>query len=348
MIIDKYTEIGIGKSAYEIARDQGFEGDVNVWLESIKGPKGDQGEQGPQGEQGIKGEKGDQGVQGIQGPAGPRGEQGLQGIQGPIGPQGEVGPQGEMGPQGPQGEKGADGYTPEKGVDYFTEEEINEIKYDDTEIRNSVENKVDKVEGKSLVDNSEITKLAGLFNANYKFEVNMIPYNEEPFVTMSGEYPNIIVTFNIPGCIKGAGEPETPPVVAKMWYGTIPYDETGVAGFNNPNHINENMTKDIMQFGLNRKTLIEAEPEAKGLIELNVQENDFICAIVPADSNLVAYIDDGIGNKCTFVDFDTTGGAAFAIDDAVLVNNIDGGQYKVSGIYDTVGGGLYTIYIDEK
>ena len=73
MIIDKYTEIGIGKSAYEIARDQGFEGDVEAWLKSITGPKGDQGEQGPQGVQGIKGEKGDQGVQGIQGPAGPRG-----------------------------------------------------------------------------------------------------------------------------------------------------------------------------------------------------------------------------------------------------------------------------------
>ena len=300
LIRDIELSAGLGKSAYEVAVDNGFKGTEKEWLDSL------------------------------------------------VGPQGEKGEQGEVGPQGPQGEKGADGYTPEKGVDYFTEEEINEIKYDDTEIRNSVENKVDKVEGKSLVDNSEITKLAGLFNANYKFEVNMIPYNEEPFVTMSGEYPNIIVTFNIPGCIKGAGEPETPPVVAKMWYGTIPYDETGVAGFNDPNHINENMTKDIMQFGLNRKTLIEAEPEAKGLIELNVQENDFICAIVPADSNLVAYIDDGIGNKCTFVDFDTTGGAAFAIDDAVLVNNIDGGQYKVSGIYDTVGGGLYTIYIDEK
>ena len=312
LIRDIELSAGLGKSAYEVAVDNGFKGTEKEWLDSLVGPQGPQGEKGEQGE---------------------------------VGPQG---PQGEKGEQGPQGEKGADGYTPVKGVDYFTEEEVNEIKYDDTELRNSVDNKVDKVEGKSLVDNNEITKLAGLFNANYKFEVNMIPYNEEAFVTMSGEYPNITVIFNIPGCIKGTGEPETPPVVKKMWYGTIPYDESGVAGFNDPNHINENMTKDIMQFGINRKTLIEADPEAKGLIELNVQENDFICAILPTDSNLVAYIDDGIGNKCTFVDFDTTGGAAFAIDDAVLVNNIDGGQYKVSGIYDTVGGGLYTIYIDEK
>ena len=313
---------GDGKSAYEIAKEQGFEGSEEEWLESLKGEMGPQGPQGPQGEMG---------------PQGPQGEKGE------MGPMGEQGPQGEMGPQGPQGEKGEDGYTPIKGVDYFTEEEVNEIKYDDTEIKESMNTKVDKVEGKSLVADNEIIKLAGLFNANYKFEINMIPYDEEAFVTMNGEYPNITVIFNIPGCIKGAGEA---PVTAKMWYGTIPYDETGVLGFNDPDHINENMTKNIMQFGFNRGTLIEAEPEAKGVIELNVQNNDFICAILPAESNLVAYIDDGVGNKCTFTEFDTVSG--FALDDRLLVNTIDGGQYRLSGMYDTVGGGLYTIYIDEK
>ncbi|HIY16029.1 MAG TPA: collagen-like protein [Candidatus Intestinimonas stercorigallinarum] len=34
---------------------------------------------------------------------------------------GPPGPQGETGPQGPQGPAGADGYTPERGVDYWTE-----------------------------------------------------------------------------------------------------------------------------------------------------------------------------------------------------------------------------------
>lgn len=43
---------------------------------------------------------------------GPQGEQGVQGIQG------------EQGPQGPQGEPGI---TPQKGTDYFTEAEIQEI-----------------------------------------------------------------------------------------------------------------------------------------------------------------------------------------------------------------------------
>lgn len=38
-----------------------------------------------------------------------------------MGPKGETGP---AGPAGPVGEAGADGKTPEKGVDYFTEEDI--------------------------------------------------------------------------------------------------------------------------------------------------------------------------------------------------------------------------------
>ena len=58
---------------------------------------------------------------------------GLQGPQGEPGPQGETGPQGpqgETGPQGPQGEKGETGeagYTPVKGVDYFTDTEKGEM-----------------------------------------------------------------------------------------------------------------------------------------------------------------------------------------------------------------------------
>lgn len=41
-----------GKSAYEVAVDEGFEGSERRWLESLKGeqgPVGPQGEQGPQG-----------------------------------------------------------------------------------------------------------------------------------------------------------------------------------------------------------------------------------------------------------------------------------------------------------
>src|SRR5690625_2440394 len=47
-----------GKSAYEIAVDNGFEGDEQAWLESLKGDKGDTGPQGPPGENGTDGQDG--------------------------------------------------------------------------------------------------------------------------------------------------------------------------------------------------------------------------------------------------------------------------------------------------
>lgn len=45
---------------------------------------------------------------------------------------------GNQGIPGEKGDKGEPGYTPVKGVDYFTDEEIAEIKYDDTELKNRV------------------------------------------------------------------------------------------------------------------------------------------------------------------------------------------------------------------
>lgn len=74
-----------GKSAYETALENGFEGTEMEWLESLIGEKG---ETGPQGE------KGDRGETGPQGEKGDRGETGLQG---------EKGDKGEIGPQGPIG-----------------------------------------------------------------------------------------------------------------------------------------------------------------------------------------------------------------------------------------------------
>ena len=72
----------------------------------------------------LKGEKGDKGDVGPMGPAGPQGPQGVQGIQGETGP---VGPKGEKGETGPQGDPG---YTPQKGVDYWTTEEVDAVTAD--------------------------------------------------------------------------------------------------------------------------------------------------------------------------------------------------------------------------
>lgn len=56
-----------GLSAYEIAKNGGFIGTKEDWLESLKGEKGEQGEQGIQGIQGIQGEQGEKGQNGADG-----------------------------------------------------------------------------------------------------------------------------------------------------------------------------------------------------------------------------------------------------------------------------------------
>lgn len=53
------TDGANGKSAYEIARESGFTGTKEEWLESLKGQKGDKGENGQNGQNGL------QGIQGV-------------------------------------------------------------------------------------------------------------------------------------------------------------------------------------------------------------------------------------------------------------------------------------------
>ena len=62
-----------GKSAYEIAKANGFAGTETEWLASLKGEKGDTGAAGADGKDGA------QGPQGAQGPAGENGKDGANG-----------------------------------------------------------------------------------------------------------------------------------------------------------------------------------------------------------------------------------------------------------------------------
>lgn len=165
-----------GKSAYEIAVDNGFRGTEEEWLESLKGEPGATGEKGADGIsvthswdsttlivtsasgtssanlKGEKGEKGDAGPQGLKGDKGETGEKGVDGESGVyvgsepdedaliwIDPEGvnEITP--NIGENGnwfvgttdtgvpAEGKAGADGYTPQKGTDYFTDEDVEAI-----------------------------------------------------------------------------------------------------------------------------------------------------------------------------------------------------------------------------
>ena len=125
-----------GKSAYEVAVENGFNGTEAEWLASLKGATGAPGADGKDGtdgktpyvgdngnwyigaddtgkpSRGAKGEKGEKGDTGAQGIQGEQGIQGVQGEKGDKGDKGDTGAQGPQGLQGPTGAAGADGKTP--------------------------------------------------------------------------------------------------------------------------------------------------------------------------------------------------------------------------------------------
>ncbi|MBT48962.1 MAG: hypothetical protein CL491_02520, partial [Acinetobacter sp.] len=104
-----------GKSAYEIAQDNGFSGDETQWLASLKGDKGDKGDTGATGAQGDKGDKGDTGATGATGAQGDKGDTGATGAQGAQGDKGDKGDTGATGAQGDKGDKGDTGATGAQG-----------------------------------------------------------------------------------------------------------------------------------------------------------------------------------------------------------------------------------------
>ncbi len=60
-----------GKSAYEIALDNGFSGTEAEWLAALVGPRGDDGDPGPKGDPGPAGPAGETGAPGAAGAPGP-------------------------------------------------------------------------------------------------------------------------------------------------------------------------------------------------------------------------------------------------------------------------------------
>ena len=91
------------------------------------GIDGKNGENGKDGKDGADGRDGRDGKDGINGKDGADGKDGINGKDGADGKDGIDGKNGADGKDGYDGKNGADGYTPVKGKDYFTEDEIKAI-----------------------------------------------------------------------------------------------------------------------------------------------------------------------------------------------------------------------------
>jgi hypothetical protein len=75
------TNLGAnGLSAYEIARQNGFDGTQQEWLASLQGIQGDKGDRGFTGDKGDRGERGFTGDKGDKGDTGNKGDTGTQGV----------------------------------------------------------------------------------------------------------------------------------------------------------------------------------------------------------------------------------------------------------------------------
>ena len=185
---------------------------------------------------------------------------------------------------------------------------------------------------------------------NFTYKINIVASGQRPSVTTTGTYPNLIITFNIPQGTSGSSGGSDKPVdtgTPRMWYGWIPYDETGAAGFSTPEEIGAGMTKSVIQFGLDNGTLIEDDPhgfDSKQSLG-SVPVDAFICCIVPVASNIVSYLDNA-GEKLHFGTLDPE--VYFCPAEGLEITNpIDGVYYKIYGFMSSTGG-LRAIWIDEK
>ena len=114
-----------GKSAYQIAVEQGYQGSESDWLSSLKGDKGNTGAKGNPGQDGADGKSAyaiavehgyedseEKWLLSLKGEKGDTGERGEKGNTGDRGLQGVPGEKGEKGDAGVAGKDGTDGFSP--------------------------------------------------------------------------------------------------------------------------------------------------------------------------------------------------------------------------------------------
>lgn len=155
---------------------------------------------------------------------------------------------------------------------------------------------------------------------NFTYEINMIASTEQPSVTTSGIYPNLVITFNIPqGSVSSGGDE---PVVAEkaIYYGRLSISEVGgrVVQYN---AITDTMIK-------NGATITKMAPQTLGKTSVGKQsetaEGDYVIIAVPDNEGYVVTQDNGIGGKVIF-------NKEVAGANGEVKLSIDGNQYAIYG-----------------
>ena len=284
-----------------------------------------------------------------------------------------------------------------------THNDLAAISYVDEAIANisiDLNNKVDKVEGKSLMLDTEIERLANVSNyddtalkqrvgnleaidhsqfliehqdlseyakktevpaqPNFTYQINMVASDQQPSVTTTGTYPNLVITFNIPqGAGGGTGGNDGPVDTGtpRMWIGYMYYDETGATGFNSPDGINENMTKAEIDKAVTRGGLKEMDPQTIDKYACGNTENlpdggAYVCCIYPKACNYdVQIMTNTIAETYErFGDINSEDGSTgyqLCQQGIELVNQIDGVTYCQSGGYIVSDGMKYYLRVTQ-
>ena len=232
--------------------------------------------------------------------------------------------------------------------------DINGLKTIIAKVYTDIKSKADKSYVDQSITNLNIDQKANKDEIpeqpNFTYKINIVASNQQPSVITTGTYPNLIITFNIPqgtGESSGGSDKPVDTGVPRMWYGWIPFDETGATGFSTEEEIGAGMTKTVIQYGLNNGSLTETDPKGfSSKIALGTVPADaFICCIAPVASNVVSYFDNA-GEKLHFGTLNPDV-YFFPVEGLEITNPIDGVYYKLYGFMAS-GGGLRYIWIEEQ
>lgn len=196
------------------------------------------------------------------------------------------------------------------------------------ELNKKIENTSENIDLSDYALKSEIpTRVSQLQNdsnfavqPNFTFAINMIASTEQPSVTTTGVYPNLVITFNIPQGTTSSGGDE--PVVAEkaIYYGRLSIAEVGgkVVQYD---AITDTMIK-------NGATITKITPQTLGKTSMGKEsttaEGDYIIVLVPDNEGYVVTKDNGLGGKVSF--YKETAGATGEVK-----LTIDGNQYALYG-----------------
>lgn len=235
-------------------------------------------------------------------------------------------------------------------LDTEIERLANVSNYDDTALKQRVENLEGIDHSQFLTEHQDLSEYAKKVEVpaqpNFTYQINMVASDQQPSVTTTGTYPDLIITFNIPqGTGEGTGGSDKPVDTGtpRMWIGYMYYDETGATGFNGPDGVNENMTKDVIDKSVARGGLKEMDPQtfdkyACGRTENIPDGGCYICCVYPKASNYeVQMMTNQVAE--TYERFDAINsedgstGYMFCQQGTELVNQINGVTYCQSGAY---------------